>query len=72
VVCAGADPDACTDWVVGYEVSGEITISAEAYDGCNYGNGSLVVDVPTDDTGCHVAHQEATLSVLEWTDLDCV
>lgn len=69
--CAGADVDACTDWIVGYEIQGEITIAAEVYDGCNTGTGTVTVDVPLDDTECHVVQQEATLVVDEWTDLDC-
>lgn len=71
VVCAVEDTESCTDWTVGYEVAGEITISAEAYDGCNYGNGVVVVDVPMDEDGCHVVMQEATLHVDEWTDIGC-
>ncbi len=72
VVCAGDDADACTDWTVGYEVTGEITITGDAYDGCNYGNGVLVVDVPLDESGCHPVLQEVELEVLEWTDRDCL
>ncbi len=70
--CDGPDPDACTDWIVGYEIAGRITISAEAFDGCNYGNGTVTVDVPMDEDGCHVVQQEVTLTVGEWTDLGCV
>jgi hypothetical protein len=71
VSCAGADPDACTEWIVGYEVEGQITVRAEADDGCNLGTGTLVLDVPMDEDGCHVVQQEGTLVVDEWTDLDC-
>ncbi len=71
VHCADVSTDTCTDWVVGYEVQGEITITADADDGCNTGTGSVTVDVPLDDDGCHVVQQEATLEVAEWTDLDC-
>ena len=72
VSCAdGSDGTTCTDWIVGYEVEGEIVVTADAYDGCNDGTGSVTVDVPLDEDGCHVVQQEATLSVDEWTDLDC-
>ncbi|MFZ5481835.1 MAG: hypothetical protein ACOZNI_34055 [Myxococcota bacterium] len=69
--CAGADPEACTNWIVGYEVAGEIEITATADDGCNTGTGVVIVDVQMDEDGCHVVQQEATLTVDEWTDLDC-
>lgn len=42
--------------MLGYEVACEITVTANAYDGCNYGT---------------VVTQEATLEVAEWRDLDC-
>lgn len=67
----GGAAETCTEWTVGWEVDGEITIVASAYDGCNYGEGSVVVDVPLTEDGCHVVPQEATLTVDEWTDLDC-
>lgn len=70
-VTAECANEACTDWIVGYEVVGEITITVNAYDGCNYGTGVVVVDVPLDEEGCHVVQQEATLEVGEWTDLGC-
>jgi hypothetical protein len=70
-MCAGSDPAACTDWIVGFEVEGRINISAAAFDGCNYGSGSVGVDVAMDEDGCHVVQEEATLEVDEWTDLDC-
>ena len=69
--CADADPENCTNWIVGYEVEGVIEIHAEVYDGCNTGTGSVTVDVPIDESGCHVVQQEADLVVSEWTDLDC-
>jgi hypothetical protein len=72
VVCAGDDADACTDWTVGYEVTGPITITGDAYDGCNYGSGVVVVDVPLDADGCHPVLQEVTLEVLEWTERGCL
>lgn len=73
VTCADAtvEATACTSWVVGYEVSGEITIHGEATRECNTGEGELVVDVPMDDAGCHVVGQAGTLPIMEWTDLGC-
>lgn len=74
VSCADATVDAaaCTEWIVGYEVSGRITIHGEATDECgNTGTGDVVVDVPMDDAGCHVVQQSATLTIAEWTDLGC-
>lgn len=72
VTCAdGSDGTDCTDWIVGYEVEGEIVITADANDGCNDGTGSVTVDVPLDEDECHVVQQEATLTVDEWTNLDC-
>lgn len=72
VMCAdGDDAATCTSWVVGWEVEGEITISASASDGCNTGTGSVTVDVPLEESGCHVVTQEAELVVDAWTDLDC-
>lgn len=72
VQCAdGGDAETCTEWSVGWEVDGEITIEASADDGCNTGTGSVVVDVPLTEDECHVVTQTATLTVDEWTDLDC-
>ncbi len=70
VECADGGTD-CTDWIVGWEVEGEITITADADDGCNTGTGVVVVDVPLDESGCHVVQQEATLAVTDWTDIGC-
>lgn len=71
-VCAEMDAsDGCSDWNVGYEVEGVIEIHAEVYDGCNYGSGDGSVDVPLDESGCHVVGQDLTITIGEWTDLDC-
>lgn len=73
VRCAdGTDTgDTCTQWIVGDEVAGKITIHGEASRECNTGTGELVVDVPMDDEGCHVVGQTGTLEITEWTDLGC-
>ncbi len=73
VECSGSADTAgeCTDWIVGWEVAGVITIHAETYNGCNYGSGDATVDVPMDDAGCHVVPQETTLTLGTWTDLSC-
>lgn len=71
--CVGGTDTAgdCSEWIVGWEVAGEIQINAEAYNGCNYGYGEANIDVQMDDVGCHVVSQEVTLTVGEWTDLGC-
>ncbi len=71
--CATSDTGGvgCSDWIVGWEVSGKIEIHATATDLCNDGAGSATVDVPVDEAGCHVIPQEITLTIGEWTDLDC-
>ena len=72
VGCAeGGDAATCTTWSVGVEDAGAITVSASVYDGCNDGTGSVVLDVPLDEVGCHVVTQEAQLVIEAWTDLDC-
>lgn len=74
VQCVDVTLDAtqCTEWIVGYEVSGTIHLHAEASDACgNTGTGDLDVDVPMDEAGCHVVQQSATLAVTDWTDLGC-
>lgn len=70
--CAEADAtDGCSHWIVGWEVAGAITVHATANDGCNDGSGEATVTVEMDDAGCHVVTQELTLTLDEWTDLDC-
>lgn len=70
--CAEADTGAgCSHWIVGWEVAGEITIHATGTDGCNSGSGQATVTVEMDEAECHVVTQELTLTLDEWTDLDC-
>jgi hypothetical protein len=68
----GSDPEPCQSWddgtyVCGYEDSGSIEATVKA-DG--YLEASVVVEVPMDDSGCHVVSQSATLT-LEADVVDC-
>lgn len=72
VMCAEPDSGSdCTRFVVGYEVSGPIHIHAQAFDGCNTGQGDVDVTIAMDEAGCHVVTRSVTLAVDEWTDLAC-
>jgi len=69
--CSDLGEAPCSEWVVGYEQRGKITIVAEAFDGCNYGTGTVVVNIAMDDDECHVVGQQVELAVEQWTERIC-